>query len=215
MAQAIISGGFRCEASEAAFRREGASPREGQGGRTAVVLVYVEDADAAGRQSGWSAPVGASQEGGGVLPHPLAHWLKAEERPAPIGHDPGRREASSAASSQRASRPATAWPIARCRRHPSAVRGNLSRVCVTFIPTGKRGSHGVLRGLHRRAAPKSSFALLAPWSFTLRLPRPCGLRSDSILGRGGPPSAIDFRPSTSHRARSPKVTGKELRRIAT
>ncbi len=65
MAQRSISGGFRCEASEAASRREGASPREGQGGRTAVVLVYVEDAAAAGRQSGWSAPVGASPEGWG------------------------------------------------------------------------------------------------------------------------------------------------------
>jgi len=39
--------------------------REGPGGRTAVVLVYVEDADAAGRQSGWSAPVDAFFESGG------------------------------------------------------------------------------------------------------------------------------------------------------
>ncbi len=35
-------------------------PHEGQGGRTGGVPVYIEDAAAADRHSGWSAPVGAS-----------------------------------------------------------------------------------------------------------------------------------------------------------
>jgi hypothetical protein len=86
---------------------------------------------------------------GRVLPISLAHWLKAEVRAAPIGHDRGRREASSAASLQRASRSATAWPVARCRRHTSAVRGNLPRILVTIHSI--TGSLGHCAGGHEAA----------------------------------------------------------------
>jgi len=100
---------------ESRISTRGGQAREGQGGRTAVVLVYVEDAGAADRQSGWSAPVDALFKGWGEKP--ARDFCPRSRRVARDGRSRGSREAPAKDRFLELHEMPRVWSSRRCRRH--------------------------------------------------------------------------------------------------
>jgi hypothetical protein len=118
-------------------------PHEGQGGRTAGVLVYIEDAAAADRHSGWSAPVGAS----------LIRWGEVRRDNLAQGRGAKRGAARTVAAGKLhiglhtlASRAAMTWPANRCRRHRRGRYTSKAQFlgALSLRPLGLSGSFSIL-----------------------------------------------------------------------
>ncbi len=167
--------------------------REGQGGRTAVVLVYVEDAGAAGRQSGWSAPVDALFKGWGKKP--ARDFCSRSRRVARDGRSRGSREALARDRFLELHEMPRVWPSRRCRRHRRDRWRSKAQLVSGFSPHPRRLCGGLLLSFvlksqmsshsARRASTGSRFAARRAGSQPLATPTSRLMTSAATAASGG------------------------------